>query len=106
MQNYVSILEHQAKPNPALIAVQGQAALLLRYDMPIYYVFTVLSQTRKLGRQVNPSLATGVGSLFRCGVQCATLRRCAGSQRCDQRVEAIPGRGASIRHDQLRHHLA
>jgi len=24
------------------------------------------------------------------------LRRCTGSKRCDQRVEAIPGRGASI----------
>ena len=67
---------------------------------------TVLSQTRKAGRQVNPSLATGVGSFFRCGAQGATLRRCAGSQRCDQRVEAIPGRGASIWHDHPRHLLA
>ena len=38
MQNYVSIYEHQTRPNPALAAVHGQAALLLRYDMPIYYV--------------------------------------------------------------------
>src|SRR6516164_7940109 len=29
MQNSVSIYEHQTKPNPALPAVQGQAALLL-----------------------------------------------------------------------------
>ena len=43
MQNYVSIHEHQTTPNPALIAVHGQAAQLLRYDMPIYYIFTVLS---------------------------------------------------------------
>jgi hypothetical protein len=35
MQNYVSIHEHQTKPNPALAAVHGQAALLLRYDVPI-----------------------------------------------------------------------
>jgi len=38
MQNYVSIHEHQARPNPALAAVHGQAALLLRYDVPTYYV--------------------------------------------------------------------
>ena len=38
MQNYVSIHEHQTRPNPALAAVHGQAALLLRYDVPIYYV--------------------------------------------------------------------
>jgi hypothetical protein len=33
MQNYISIYEHQTKPNPALAAVQGQAALLLRYEI-------------------------------------------------------------------------
>ncbi|MGA8660144.1 MAG: hypothetical protein WB586_28830 [Chthoniobacterales bacterium] len=38
MQNYVSIHEHQTRPNPALAAVHGQAALLLRYDVPAYYV--------------------------------------------------------------------
>jgi hypothetical protein len=38
MQNYVSIHEHQTKPDPALAAVQGQAPLLLRYDLPSYYV--------------------------------------------------------------------
>ena len=38
MQNYVTIHEHQTRPNPALAAAHGQAALLLRYDMPIYYV--------------------------------------------------------------------
>jgi hypothetical protein len=38
MQNYVSIYEHQTRPNPALAAVHGQAALLLRYDVPTYYV--------------------------------------------------------------------
>jgi hypothetical protein len=38
MQNYVSIHENQTRPNPALAAVQGQAALLLRYDVPTYYV--------------------------------------------------------------------
>jgi hypothetical protein len=38
MQNNVSIYEHQTRPNPALAAVHGQAALLLRYDVPIYYV--------------------------------------------------------------------
>ena len=38
MQNYVSIHEHQTKPNPALAAVHGQAALLQRYDVPTYYV--------------------------------------------------------------------
>jgi hypothetical protein len=37
-QNCVSIYEHQTKPNPALAAVHGQAALLLRYDVPTYYV--------------------------------------------------------------------
>jgi hypothetical protein len=30
MQNYVSIREHQTRPNPALAAVHDQAALLLR----------------------------------------------------------------------------
>jgi hypothetical protein len=38
MQNYVSIREHQTRPNPALAAVHGQAALLLRYDAPTYYI--------------------------------------------------------------------
>src|ERR1700730_5799244 len=38
MQNYVSIHEHQTRPNPALAAVHGQAALLLRFDVPTYYV--------------------------------------------------------------------
>jgi hypothetical protein len=33
----VSIQEHQARPNPALAAVQGQAAQLLRYDVPTHY---------------------------------------------------------------------
>jgi hypothetical protein len=33
MQNYVSIHEHQPRPNPALAAVHGQAAMLLRYDV-------------------------------------------------------------------------
>jgi hypothetical protein len=33
MQNYISIYEHQTKPNPALAAVQGQAALFLRLAM-------------------------------------------------------------------------
>jgi hypothetical protein len=37
-QNYVSIHEYQTKPNPALAAVHGQAALLLRYDVSTYYV--------------------------------------------------------------------
>ena len=32
MQNYVSIYEHQTRPNPALAVVHGQAALLLCYD--------------------------------------------------------------------------
>ena len=36
MKNYVSIHERQTKPNPALAAVHGQAALLQRYDMPTY----------------------------------------------------------------------
>jgi len=34
MQNYVGIHEHQTRTNPALAAVQGQATLLLRYDVP------------------------------------------------------------------------
>jgi hypothetical protein len=38
MQNYISIYEHQTKPNPALAAVQGQTALLLRHEIPISYV--------------------------------------------------------------------
>jgi hypothetical protein len=38
MQNYVNIHEHRTRPNPALAAVHGQAALLLRYDLPTYYV--------------------------------------------------------------------
>jgi hypothetical protein len=38
MQNYVSIHEHQTRSNTALAAVHGQAALLLRYDVPTYYV--------------------------------------------------------------------
>jgi hypothetical protein len=37
MQNHVSIYEHQTRPNPALAAVHGQAAMLLRYDVPTYY---------------------------------------------------------------------
>jgi hypothetical protein len=40
MQNYVDINEHQTKPNPALAAVQGQAALLLRYEVPTYLCLT------------------------------------------------------------------
>jgi len=36
MQNYVSIREHQTRPNPALAAVHDQAALILRYDVPIH----------------------------------------------------------------------
>jgi hypothetical protein len=36
MQNYVSSNEHQTKPNPALAAVHGQAAPLLRDGVPIY----------------------------------------------------------------------
>jgi hypothetical protein len=42
MQNYISIYEHQVRPNPALAADHGQAALLLRYDVPTYYVFREL----------------------------------------------------------------
>jgi hypothetical protein len=38
IQNYVSIQEHQTRPNPALTADHGQAALLLRYEVPAYYV--------------------------------------------------------------------
>jgi len=38
MENYVSIYENRTLPNPALAAVHGQAALLLRYDVPTYYV--------------------------------------------------------------------
>ena len=38
MQNYVNIYEHQTGPNPALAAVHDQAALLLCYDVPTYYV--------------------------------------------------------------------
>jgi hypothetical protein len=38
MQNYVSIHEQQTKPNPALAAVHGQAALLLRHDVSNCYV--------------------------------------------------------------------
>ncbi|MGA8658507.1 MAG: hypothetical protein WB586_20395 [Chthoniobacterales bacterium] len=38
MQNYVNIHEQQTRPNPALAAVHGQAGLLLRYDVPTYYV--------------------------------------------------------------------
>jgi len=38
MQNYVSINGYQTRPNPALEAVHGQAALFLRYDVPTYYV--------------------------------------------------------------------
>src|SRR5215469_8073530 len=38
MQNYFDIHEHQTKPNPVLAAVQGQAVLLLRHDVPTYYV--------------------------------------------------------------------
>ena len=42
MQNYVSIHEHQTRPNPARAAVHGQAALLLRYEVSIYYVLREL----------------------------------------------------------------
>jgi hypothetical protein len=38
MQNYVRIYEQQTQPNPALAVVQGQAAMLLRHDIPTYYV--------------------------------------------------------------------
>jgi hypothetical protein len=38
MQNYVSVHERQTRPNPALAAVHGQVALLLRYNVPTYYV--------------------------------------------------------------------
>jgi|SRR5260370_39826194 hypothetical protein len=39
MPNYVSVYEHQTWPNPALAVVRGRAAMLLRYDVPTYYVF-------------------------------------------------------------------
>jgi hypothetical protein len=38
MQNYVNIYEHQIRPKPALVTARGQAALLLRYEVPTYYV--------------------------------------------------------------------
>jgi hypothetical protein len=38
MQNYVSIHEHWIRSNPPLAAIHGQAALLLRYNVPTYYV--------------------------------------------------------------------
>jgi hypothetical protein len=38
MQNSVSIYEHQTWAKPVLAAVQGQAALLLHYDVPNYYL--------------------------------------------------------------------
>jgi hypothetical protein len=38
MQNYVSVYEHHTRPNPALGVVHGQAALLLRHDVPTCYV--------------------------------------------------------------------
>ena len=44
MQNYVSINGYQTRPNPALEAVHGQAALFLRYDVPTYYVSRELLQ--------------------------------------------------------------
>jgi hypothetical protein len=36
MQNYVNSCEHQTEPIPAFAAVHGEAALPLRYDVPIY----------------------------------------------------------------------
>ncbi len=39
MPNYVSVFELQTWPNPALAVVRGRAAMLLRYDVPTYYVF-------------------------------------------------------------------
>ena len=38
MRNYVGIHKHRTSPNPALAAVHGQAALLLHYDVPTYYI--------------------------------------------------------------------
>jgi hypothetical protein len=38
MQNYISICEHQTKPNPVLAAVHSQATLLLRHNMSNCYV--------------------------------------------------------------------
>lgn len=38
MQNYVSIHECQTGPIQRWLEVHGQAALLLRYDVPTYYV--------------------------------------------------------------------
>jgi hypothetical protein len=68
MQNYVSIYEHQTQPNPALVTVHGQAALLLRYDVPTYYVsgdllargagelvyFTTEVKSRRLKKRLKP----------------------------------------------------
>ena len=31
-------MTHQTRPNPALAAVHGQAALFLRHEAPTYYV--------------------------------------------------------------------
>jgi hypothetical protein len=38
MQNHGSVYEYHTRPSPALAVIHGQAALLLRYDVPIYYV--------------------------------------------------------------------
>ena len=45
IQNYVSVHEHRTRPNPVLPAVHGQAAQLLRYDVPNDYVSCIQSRT-------------------------------------------------------------
>jgi hypothetical protein len=37
MQNYISIHEHQKQSQSGARVIHGQAALLLRYDVPTYY---------------------------------------------------------------------
>jgi hypothetical protein len=51
MQNYVSIQEYQTRPNPALAAVHGQVALLMRHDVPTYYVSPEKSSSNWKGGQ-------------------------------------------------------
>jgi hypothetical protein len=38
MQNAFLVRERQTRPNPALASVVGQAGLLLKYEVPTYYV--------------------------------------------------------------------
>jgi hypothetical protein len=49
MQNYVSMYEHQTRPNPALEVVHGHAAMLCATEVPTVCPWSVRSVWPPLG---------------------------------------------------------